>query len=99
MLEIIVFTHFVVFVFLEQLQSCPDLDAETKPAEIESDEEEFPYELVDDDSDLSRQELGPRWTGERRVSFPSPDKLAVYQEPEDDDFSLSKNIFLNTYLR
>lgn len=28
--------------------------------------------------------------GERRVSFPSPEKLAVYQEPKEHDFSLCK---------
>lgn len=31
-------------------------------------------------------------SGERRVSFPSAEKLAVYQEPKEHDFSLCKRI-------
>lgn len=63
----------------------PDLDLL-----VEETEPEESGDGIDDDSDFVRQELGPRWTGERRVSFPSPDKLAVYQEPKEDDFNLCK---------
>lgn len=56
---------------------------------VESETGPFVY-ILDDETDASNQNIEIRESGERRVSFPSPDKLAVYQEPEDDHFNLCK---------